>query len=340
MKAYIEHIVSLDPQAAAQTLELTGETIPYVTVAEPEYNRFISPGEIRRMSRFTKLGLYTSLRCLQEAGASAVDAVTVGTGLGSFGCFEKFDQSIHAAQESGLSPTPFIHSLPNALAGQIALTLKCSGYNMTHVHRGFAFESALLDALMLLQEETDLRHILVGAVDELTGTYVRLLQQTGYAKTTSTDVAPASEGVVPGEGATFLLVSPQPSERSVACIEGVRLLFEPRNTDEIRQAVEELLTDNGLSLDQVDTVLTGRSGDARFDARLASLESDYLAGKPIVHYKTRCGEYQTATAFALWSALRSDDTTPARSQTSQRILIINQYQDANYSFLLVSRDLN
>ena len=40
----------------------------------------------------------------------------------------------------------------NALAGLVALSVKCTGYNNTYVSKGFAFENALHDAILRLKE--------------------------------------------------------------------------------------------------------------------------------------------------------------------------------------------
>src|SRR5690606_39795759 len=55
---------------------------------------------------------------------------------------------------------------PNAIAAQIGLLSKNKGYNITHVHRGLAFENALLDAMMTINENPA-KNYLLGAVDEI-----------------------------------------------------------------------------------------------------------------------------------------------------------------------------
>ena len=91
------------------------------------------------------------------------DAVIAGTGLGCLEDTEKFLGSIYTLQEHLLNPTPFINSTHNTIAGAIALAIKCHGYNATYTHRGFSFESALLDALMLASENPEAA-ILAGCI--------------------------------------------------------------------------------------------------------------------------------------------------------------------------------
>ncbi len=51
---------------------------------------------------------------------------------------------------------------------------------MTYVHRGLSFESALLDAMMKIEEGSE--NILVGAIDEMTETSYIIQQRLGLLK--------------------------------------------------------------------------------------------------------------------------------------------------------------
>ena len=51
---------------------------------------------------------------------------------------------------------------------------------MTYVHRGLSFESALLDAMMKIEEGSE--NILVGAIDEMTETSYTIQQRLGMLK--------------------------------------------------------------------------------------------------------------------------------------------------------------
>ena len=55
--------------------------------------------------------------------------------------------------EELLTPTAFIQSTHNTIGAQIALMLQCNNYNNAFVHRGFSFESALLDAMLLIERK-------------------------------------------------------------------------------------------------------------------------------------------------------------------------------------------
>ena len=57
----------------------------------------------------------------------------------------KFLNQIVEYKEGLLTPANFVQSTSNAAAAQIALVTKNHQYNITHVHRGLAFENALMD---------------------------------------------------------------------------------------------------------------------------------------------------------------------------------------------------
>lgn len=77
-----------------------------------------------------------------------------------------------------LAPTAFIQSTFNTIGAQIASLSKNRCYNNTYAHRAFSFESALLDAILLLQEG-EARNVLVGGIDEMTDTLYEILKRLG-----------------------------------------------------------------------------------------------------------------------------------------------------------------
>ena len=84
-------------------------------------------------------------------------------------------------KEEFLTPTSFIQSTHNTVGAQIALLLKCHGYNFAYVHRGLSFESALTDAMMRL-EQGHAENILTGGIDEITGDSFAIMQRLGHWK--------------------------------------------------------------------------------------------------------------------------------------------------------------
>jgi hypothetical protein len=92
------------------------------------------------------------------------------------------------------------------VGAQIALLLTCHAYNNTFVHRGFSFESALLDAIMLLQDG-ETTSVLAGSVDEITDISYAILSRFGFYKRFPVSnlglISTVSKGSIAGEGAAF-----------------------------------------------------------------------------------------------------------------------------------------
>ena len=78
---------------------------------------------------------------------------------------ERFLRQLVEQGEEFLSPTHFIHSTHNTLAGLVAIHTKSHGYNTTFSQGDASYDHALRDAYLLLsQGHAD--NALVGAHDE------------------------------------------------------------------------------------------------------------------------------------------------------------------------------
>lgn len=176
-------------------------------LVQPDYKEFVKPALLRRMSSALKMGVAGGKMSLQKAGLENCDAITVGTGLGCVRDTLKFMKVMYEEAETGLSPTSFIQSTHNSIAGQIALMLGNHGYNMTHVQDSLSLGYALSDAELLIGEG-DAETVLVGAVDEKTEELVELL--TKLAATANYELPKI------GEGGAFFLASKEKLGSSVA----------------------------------------------------------------------------------------------------------------------------
>lgn len=148
---------------------------------EPDYKEFIDPKLIRRMSRIIRMGVAAAMECLKEADVKVPDAIVTGT---AYGCMEdtsSFLSKMVEFNEELLTPTAFIQSTHNTIGAQIGLMLQCNNYNNAYVHRGFSFESALLDGMLLLKEK-EATTVLVGAVDEIINNSHAILSRMGLYK--------------------------------------------------------------------------------------------------------------------------------------------------------------
>jgi len=353
MKAFIRATGNISPQqtfgylaaagGSADTVVHTGDRLSCV---EPDYLQYIDAKFIRRMSRIIKMGTAAAMNCLQQAGVKNPDAIVMGT---AYGCLEDtgiFMKKMVEQQEEMLTPTAFIQSTHNTIGAQIALLLQCHQYNNTFVHRGFSFESALLDAMMLLEEGTA-TNVLAGAADEITEYSHAILRRFGlYRKESISNtglLATEAKGSMAGEGAAFFLLSNQPSAIDLARLEGLATVYKPADADEVKQAVLQLLEQEGLSIADIDLVISGRNGDNRGNKWYDALDAGLFSALPVAHYKHLSGEYPTSTAFALWLAAVSlrQQAVPAMAAAPatgalRRILIYNHYEQLHHSIMLVT----
>jgi len=344
MKAFIRAMGNLSPQdnSLQQLVVHEGKQMRCV---EPDYLQIIDPKLIRRMSRIIKMGTAAALGCLKEAGIAKPDAITMGT---AYGCLEDTGillKKLVEQQEQMLSPTAFIQSTHNTIGAQIALILQCQQYNNTFVHRGFSFESALLDAVMLL-EEGAAGQVLTGAADEITGYSQSVLERFGLYKGEAINNTQLfdhqTKGSMAGEGAAFFLLDSKASGADYATIDGMHSFYKPGSEAQIRDEIEKFLSARSLSATDIDLVITGKNGDWEEDELYRFLGGGIFANKSLIPYKHLCGEYPTSTAFACWLAAKilRDRKLPAvypdQSKNGiRRVLIYNHYQSIHHSLLLL-----
>jgi 3-oxoacyl-[acyl-carrier-protein] synthase II len=315
---------------------------------EHDYKNVLPPMMARRMSVILKRSVSSALLCLKQAGIEKPDAIVVGTGLGCIEDTEKFAASIIQNNESMLNPTPFIQSTHNSIAAQIALIQKCTGYNFTYVHRGLSFESALLDSCMLLNEKAA-NTVLLGGADELTDISFKITDRLQHWKKNNSDssqIAGAKgKGTIAGEGAAFFLLSPQASQSSKAKISGLSMHYGPQSSVDIEKQIGELLSNVNITLTDIDAVLMGYNGDEHYDLIYHQLCKTIFKKTAVGFFKPFCGEYQTASSFALWLAsemtsslvypkiISANNIFP---QQLKNILIYNHYRGINHSLMLVN----
>jgi 3-oxoacyl-(acyl-carrier-protein) synthase len=352
MPAYINGIGIISPQKTAEPDDFLKEImeydVDYLKCIEPvSYKSYIDPIQSRRMSRLIKMGIASAKMCLYEAGCDNPDAIITGTGLGSVEDTEKILGTIHLDQPF-LNPTPFMQSTYNTISSQIAIQLKCHNYNSTYVHRSFSFESCLQDALLQIEEGTA-RDVLAGGIDEMTFNHLSITRRTGHWKNIhvrNLDMLKwNSPGSLAGEGSAYFLLSADKKDKSYACLREVKTIYKPANLDEILNRVTSMLSISDLTIADIDIILLGINGDNRNDHLYYEFAGSIFPGTPIAYYKHLCGEYYTATGFALWLAanILKRHTVPSilyinndRYQQVRNILIYNQYNNVNHSLILVT----
>ena len=348
---YIVSASAISPQQSFKREEFLKPVISSdkgrLDIVDAEYSKYISPVAIRRMSKMLKMGISTAMECLQQAGVACPDAIITGTGLGSMLDMERFLKDMIQLNEEALNPTFFIQSTYNSINGWIALQTKCTGYNQTFVHRGLSPELSLLDAQLLLTEEEEKKNVLVGCFDEMTDEYFFIKNKIGYWKKDFPDSFDPlkhsdGEGTIAGEGAAFFLLSNDTSNASTA-VRAIKTFQDPE-TSEVQSAIHEHLQAQGLTIDDIDTILCGMNGDSRqqgvYDMVMAELPE-----ATILSFKQLTGEYPTSSGFALWLADHIFKTKQVPTEIVYRqgkapgvkhMLVINHYILGSVSVMLIT----
>ncbi len=176
----------------------------------------VVPGlKTRRLDRLSAWALVASSLAIQDAGIdlSQVDqsrvAVVFATAFGCVELTEAFFQSAVTHGWSGTDPSTFPETLANAPASHVALFHGLRGPNITVGSKGFAGESALIQAASLLRHgQADLAIVLAGdtltrAVYEWYET-ANLLSPACY----NSEPLPESGGFFPSEGVAALVLEP------------------------------------------------------------------------------------------------------------------------------------
>jgi 3-oxoacyl-(acyl-carrier-protein) synthase len=350
MELYIRAMGVISPQNTLGHSSLPAELTEYrsnrLKSLEPDYSKLIDVKLIRRMSRIIKMGVAAALQCLQEAEIECPEAIITGT---AYGCLEDtgvFLQKLVENKEEMLTPTAFIQSTHNTIGAQIALLLKCNAYNNTFVHRGFSFESAILDSIMLLKDGTA-NNVLVGGVDEITDFSFAITRRFGLFKGNIDSnfnlFGTPSKGSIAGEGAAFFLLNNVPSGNDYARLDAITTFYKPVDYNEAEENIRFFLIDHSLVLSDIDIVLCGRNGDAYGDKVYDHLNETVFRSADVIHYKHLCGEYPTSTGFALWlaAAIIKNGSMPHvfvndGGKDVKRILIYNHYQMIHHSLMLVT----
>ena len=352
---YINGLGNVSPQKTMDSSHFLEEPLSFegnqLRCIDPGYKEFIPAEMIRRMGHIIKMGVAASKLCLRDAGSgSPPDAIITGTGLGCVEDTEKFLTSMINNNEEFLTPTSFIQSTHNTVAGQIALLLKCHGYNFTFVHRGISFESALIDAITQMQMG-EFANVLVGGSDELTASSFAITSRLGFWKQKpiqSLDLLDDSQrGTIAGEGASFLYLENQKNEHTYARLTGVNTFLKPKSYREVSRRLHEFLATHGLSANDIGLVILGLNGDPRTDLVYHDLVELDFQNTSLAFFKHLCGEYHTASAFASWfgAMVLKTQSVPdvvkvnpkATPVSMEHLLIYNHYQGNNHAFILLSR---
>jgi len=276
------------------------------------------PRSAKRLTYGVRIALSAAFKALYLAGLERPDAIISGTGLGCIEDSEKFLTALAAEDALLLPPAAFIHSIHNTIAAQIAMLLNVQGYNITWSQRSASFAGALLDALLLLQEK-EARHVLVGGSDEVT----------------------EKEVLFSGEGAAWFVVSSVPPESGKPVLKAVGLpLIQviPSETWNSEEASKKLFSDGIAAFQLNPHTLTYFLADAPPEEKETAQKLDWIhanlfSNAKRVYYKKFFGEYQTVDAAGLALALLLLTHTEGKASA----LIFNSYRKTTGTWYLVEK---
>src|SRR5688572_25927780 len=239
-----------------------------LTCILPDFKAYINPIQMRRLSRMLRIGLSTAIICLRNSKITLPDGIITATGYGFLDETAKFLRELLDQKEKQLTPTYFMQGTSNALAGLVALTIKCMGYNNTYASKGIAFENAMTDAMMQLNGNASL-NLLIGSYDEDAEIQYNASVRASHFKTEFVNnlslFDTSTRGTIQGEGSAFFMLSGKSSASTLCLMSDMDVVYKPEGT-ELQDALGNFLATNRLNPDDIDLIINGVSGDVRHDA--------------------------------------------------------------------------
>jgi len=343
---YIKDLSAISPQATLDNAFF--ESTPRIfegnqyLIEEPDYSDLIPRGLLRRMGKASRIGVKVGMPLIEKN--PEIDGIILGTGDGGIEDSLKFVAQIIEYDEGTLTPTNFVQSTPNSLAGTLALMSKNVGYNNTYVDKGLAFEACILDA-QLLFEEGSAETLLIGNVEQFYIQNYNLEFQDGLYKTQEISskklLTSNTEGTVNGEGCAMFVVS-KDKTHAVAELVDVTQLSYPTES-ELQGTLLEFLTTNNLNTKDIDALVLGYNGDTREDHYYDKMKANFDDGISTFSFKNLCGEYATVMAFATYFAtsILQGKKVPEMCQLAspgkpiRNLLIYNHYRGRMHGFVLL-----
>ncbi len=349
MLTYINGIDCISAQQEKGNLVPLTKGQTHVNASEPDYKEKIDPRKIRRLDKMTKMGLYSSMVSLGDAGLENVDGIVVGVGQTFSDNPSVMLEKLVNHDEGLVNPGMFLNSLLSSASGQIALDLKCYGYNNTLTQRGFSFESALMDGILQLENE-GCENMLVGGIDVVTDTYLKLAHEYGFVNSSGFDsgayFANHDQERIVGEGSGFFTLSKSRSENTYAAIKGLACTFLKEPGLEIVKKLSNFFREQKVINTQIDLVVSGKGFDHLFEGPYLKTEEKLLKGIPHLYFKKYCGEYPTSTTFGLWlsAQILKNQELPEGDPVAKKIkgpvkniLLINSFAGNYYTFILLQK---
>ena len=174
----------------------------------------LDPGAARRLSRICRLTVVASRLAVEDSGVPRGPALglVVGTEHGDFRSSEEFVTGYLKRGPSGLSPMIFPNTVMNSMAAVAAIEIGARGPSITVNQATVAGDLAVARAAALVRDGRALA-VVAGGVDEMFAHVYRRLSEMGMLSPAAgrgtegcRPYEPDHNGVVLGEGATFLVL--------------------------------------------------------------------------------------------------------------------------------------
>jgi hypothetical protein len=298
----IQNILTIDAQNNLIDVNLQKALLDDSFENKIEYKKYIPANLSRRMAPIVKKGVGASFELKNNKDQKVFDAIIVATGLGCLKDSIKFIDQYKDREEGLLSPTSFIQSTHNTIAGQIGLLHQNHGYNMTYVQNGLSFEVALLDALCQTKEGNN---VLLGASDEqheILEEFAQLFDE---------------KGDLLSEAATFMTLT---NQNHGIGLDLIKTDFRDRALNNLDAIIE------GDPL-----VLYGRS-----DIYSSNLDQDPRID---IRYDEYSKRYLTNASFGIHLAfdLLENGNLLSERKDFDEVLVINNYQDKSFGITKLYR---
>ena len=342
---YILDLYSISPQQTFDNSFFEGKVErifgnKYYTI-EPNYAELIPRGLLRRMGKAVRIGIGAGMPLIEKQ--KDVDGIIIGTATGGLDDCIKFLNQIVEYDEGTLTPTNFVQSTPNAIGGHLAMMSKNTGYNNTHMGIGTAFESTLLDAFLLFEED-GASTLLIGNVEENSSHNYNIDEYAGHFKAEEIPsdelIDSNTEGSVCGESANMFVVSSD-KENAICELVDVHQFTYPKDNN-IEERAGQFLEKNNMPLNDIDSLILGFSGDNRYDFWYHDLMKSFPKAT-VYSYKNLVGEHPTSIGFATWlgASILSGKNIPVeaiyknKNRSPNNILIYNNYLGSQHGFILL-----
>ena len=268
------------------------------------------------MSDVLKMAITCAVDCMEQTGLDQPDAIIVGTSMGCNTFTKNFLDKIISANGGPVSPTSFIVSTHNTIAGQISLFLGNQQYNMTHTQNSLSFEQALMDGMLCFKDGCG--NLLVGSADEMENVLYNI-----HARLNNPNLHAAC-------GASFfILSSEQPDTPSIKLVDVASFGL----VEELPGIITGFLNSNGLSPDDVDLVLYSCNNQKPIE----SWSEIFYPGK-LFDYELLSGSYFTNSGFAMHFGIDILLNTkhPLFGENIRRVLICNNSIPENMGLILLN----